>query len=71
MQTEKIMTYSKKAMEEFLGYLKSKEPIRILKDYVPARKIKTKKYVKIYVFFFVTTSKPSTADRLNPPPKKN
>jgi len=31
MQTEKIMTYLKKIMDEFLGYLKAKEPIRVLK----------------------------------------
>jgi len=31
MQTEKIMTYLKKVMDEVLGYLKAKEPIRVLK----------------------------------------
>ena len=31
MQTEKFMTYLKKAMDEFLGYLKAKEPISVKK----------------------------------------
>jgi hypothetical protein len=62
MQTEKIMTYLKKAMEEILGYLKVKEPIRILKDYVPAIKIKINGICDNVRFLFVTISKPSSAD---------
>jgi hypothetical protein len=39
MQTEKIMTYLKMTMDRFLEYLKAKESIRVLQDYVPASEI--------------------------------
>jgi hypothetical protein len=56
------MTYVKKGMDEFWGYLKTKEPIRILKDYVPASRIKINGICGNLRVVFVSTSKSSTAD---------
>jgi hypothetical protein len=52
MQTEKNMTYLKKAMDEFWGYLKAKESIRVLKYYVSASKIKVNGMCENFTFCF-------------------
>jgi hypothetical protein len=62
MQAQKIMTYLKKAMDEFWECLQPKELIRVLKDYVPANKKKINKICVNLLFVFVRTGKPSTAD---------